>query len=185
MRPRTRTACLTSIKLHRRLHYSPETGVFTWLPKPEADRFAKAWNVRYAGTIAGAINKESGYRQIAIDGTIYLAQQLAWLYIYGEWPPEELNHKNKVWGDNRIDNLRPATRLQNLHYASRKKSNKQGIKGVGYLRRDKLYRAQIRVSGKDRTLGVFKTKEAAQSAYNAAAHRYFGEFAWVDPLATK
>jgi hypothetical protein len=100
---------ITAERLRQLLHYDPERGVFTWLSRP-AER---SWNTRFAGTRAGTING-LGYVVIGILGRRYKAHRLAWLYVHGEWPGRELDHINCDKSDNRIANLRPATRSQNI-----------------------------------------------------------------------
>ena len=58
------------------------------------------------GDIAGCLVK-TGYRQIKIGNTAYLAHRLAWFYVYGEWP-EQLDHINRIKTDNRLDNIEEA-----------------------------------------------------------------------------
>jgi hypothetical protein len=95
---------LTQNRLKQLLDYQPETGQFTW-------RVARA-GLAKAGSVAGA-TKTQGYRQIMVDGTMYLAHRLAWLYVHGHFPVKMLDHVNRQSWDNRIANLREATHKQN------------------------------------------------------------------------
>ena len=61
------------------------------------------------GRIAGCPAK-NGYLRIRIDGRYYYSHRLAWLYQFGEWPSEDLDHINGVRDDNLIANLRCASR---------------------------------------------------------------------------
>ena len=103
---------LTAEKLHSILHYDPATGQFTW-----------KWRIngrmrpdpRCLGKIAGTKNK-SGYVAIGIDGKLYRAGRLAWLYFYGSWPTNTIDHINHDRTDNRICNLRDITNAENVRH---------------------------------------------------------------------
>jgi hypothetical protein len=60
----------------------------------------------------------------------YLAHRLVWLWHFGEWPSEQLDHINGVKWDNRIENLRLATASQNGCNRGAQKNNTTGYKGV-------------------------------------------------------
>jgi hypothetical protein len=113
---------ITAEYVRRRLQYDPETGVFIWKPRP----IDKSWSTRYAGEVAGSI-KNNGYRQIRIDGVKYGAARLAWLYVYGEWPENEIDHINRVRDDDRLVNLRAATRTENCNNRSSNNGLPEGV----------------------------------------------------------
>ena len=106
---RARPAPMSVEDLRRILTYNPETGGFRWA----VDRGCNANRVK-AGTIAGSV-KDNGYVAIKIGRTFYKAHRLAWFLGTGEWPaPDiEIDHINRVRGDNRLCNLRPVTRIGN------------------------------------------------------------------------
>lgn len=79
--------------------------------------------------------------------------------------------------NNRRGNLRSCTKTQNMHNAKGKSNSKTGLKGVCYHSRDNLFNARIRVDGKRKSLGYFKTAEEAHAAYCKAALMYQGDFA--------
>jgi len=126
---------ITAEYVRRRLQYDPETGVFIWKPRP----IDKSWSTRFSGEVAGTI-KNNGYRQIRIDGVKYGAARLAWLYVYGEWPKNEIDHINRVRDDDRLINLREATRTENCN----NKYNNNGLpRGVYRYTEGAKYQAQI------------------------------------------
>jgi hypothetical protein len=102
---------LTAERLRELLHYDPDTGVFTWLR-------VKGRRVR-VGALSGKANG-GGYFQIGVDGRIYYAHRLAWLYVHGEWPVASIDHVNCDRCDNRLANLRPATKAQNAANARKR-----------------------------------------------------------------
>lgn len=131
----------------------------------------ESWNTKYAGKIAGsvAVFEYGGpYISICIDCKPYLAHRLIWLYVYG-YMPDKIDHKDGCGINNRLDNLREATQSQNQ--ANRNEGNR------GVEQRGNSYRARIKVQGQIIQLGSYRSREDAQLAYNAAADKYFGEFA--------
>lgn len=174
---------VTQDVLHERLHYDPLTGVFVWHPLPEDPGSARrgtsnpqVWNNRYAGKRAGRIKKmRSGpsYVCIHLYGREYRAHRLAWLYMTGEWPSQEIDHRdvnglNNAWG-----NLRLATTHQNHGNQGAAKRNTSGFKGVSFHKLRGRWRATIA----NKHLGLFDTPEEAHAAYCEAAQEYFGRFA--------
>lgn len=113
------------------------------------------------------------YIQVRIGGRIVKAHRLIWALVYGTWPPE-IDHIDCDGRNNRLSNLRLATRSQNG--ANRRPwKNKQLPKGVTLHRG--AYVAQIRAGGRLRYLGRFKCPEEAHAAYCAEALKAHGEFA--------
>lgn len=151
--------------LRTRLHYDPETGIFTW---KDGQR---------AGHVAGGLCKK-GYRLITISKhNRYYAHRLAWLYVHGAWPDaDELDHENGNRDDNRLANLRPATRSNNKANSRLSKRNSSGLKGATYSNQAGKWMAQI-FKGRRFHLGFFDTAAEAHAAYVAAARELFGEFA--------
>lgn len=163
--PRPKTHALTHERLTDRLNYDPDTGLFTWRKNLGGIR---------AGTTAGRIN-EGGYIEIKIDGTGHKAHRLAWLYTTGCRPTLDVDHRDSNRTNNRISNLREATKSENAANTKKTQRNSSGFKGVSKL----TWAARIRHKGKIYHLGQFKTPEEAHAAYTAAAERLNGEFARV------
>jgi hypothetical protein len=150
---------VTADRLREVLVYDPETGEFRW----RIDR-----NNVVAGTLAGSTTS-AGYISIRVDGIPHQAHRLAWLYVHGEWPQRLIDHRNGVTSDNRIANLRPATRTQNgQNIQGPRVDNASGFLGVSWSARCKRWRAAIRVDGDKRHLGYFDTPEEASAAYLTA-----------------
>ena len=164
------------------LDYSPDTGEFRWRKRSGSGRSNAGWNARYVGKVAGSLN-QTGYRQIRIGDRLHCAHKLAWLWGTGEWPSGELDHINRCRDDNRIDNLRPATRSQNCANTRLYKNNKSGIRGVSKGRSG--WEANIRKDGKRYYLGSFRDKDSAASAYNKAAIAVHGDFHTIATPAPK
>lgn len=152
--------------LHDRFAYEPETGLF--IRRRRLGRHK-------AGTVAGAVSGIHGYVFIGVDKQLYRAHRLAWFIHYGEWPKAgfEPDHINGQRADNRIANLRLATRSQNNGNGKTRSDNSSGFRGVSLHKKTRKWRANL--AGNH--LGLFPTKEDAVAAYNAAAAEYYGEFA--------
>lgn len=150
------------------LIYNPSTGVFRWKKRDrrffKSDSSFKSWNTKYSGSVAGAPfaeNKRNKYIQIGVMGRPYLAHRLAWLYVHGAWPENDIDHINGDGRDNRIKNLRSVTRLENLRNQRLRPNNKSGQTGVCWIKKSKKWKAAIKVSGKTIYLGLFNCYEDA------------------------
>ena len=145
---------LTQERLKELFHYDAETGVFTRL-------IAINGNAK-AGPILGGASKY--YLYIGIDNSKHLAHRLAWLYVHGEWPKDQLDHIDGVRRNNSIKNLRNVTNSVNAQ--NRKCAG--SISTTGFLgvskHRDK-FRATIMLNGEYRHIGNYETAESASEAY--------------------
>lgn len=100
--------------------------------------------------------------------------------ILGCGPTEEGDHRNGSTLDNRRENLRKCTHLQNGSNRLKSKNNTSGFKGVTWHTCGNKWLAQIRVNYKTVSLGHYDDPVEAARAYDAAAKLYFGEFAKVN-----
>lgn len=151
------TQILTQARLQELLTYDPNTGVFVWQKRTS--------NRVKLGHICSCLDKH-GYIVIRLDGKLYKSHQLAWLYAYGVFA-KELDHINQIRNDNRLVNLRQATRSQQMHNAGPLKNNTSGVKGVSWDKRVRKWHARIWINGKCQCLGFFETLETAQKVRNA------------------
>jgi hypothetical protein len=163
---------LTAEYVRSILEYNPGTGVFRWKWRDDA---RKSHNTRYAGTVAGCA-KPSGYVVITINKRLYQSHRLAWLYVHGAWPPKDLDHIDGDKPNNRIANLRLATKQENSRNVGLQKNNSTGIKGVFWDKQNQKFRANISNDGKTIYLGLFQTLAEAAAARHAAEIKYFGDF---------
>lgn len=146
------------------LDYNPDTGVFT--------RKVSLSNCSPTGSVAGGDN--GGYIYIMVGGKRYPAHQLAWFYVYKEWPPL-LDHKDQNGFNNAIKNLRKADKSLNGANRGCNANNSTGFKGV--TRHKKGYVSRIKIQNKQHYLGFFSDIHDAARAYDSAAIIHFGEFA--------
>lgn len=156
---------LTQDRARELLDYDLETGVFSWRVQR---------GKRKAGSVAGCPHG-TGYVVIGIDGRLHLAHRLAWLWMTGHWPIDQIDHANGVKDDNRFANLREATTSENHQNMPLRRDNRAGQTGVHWDATKSKWVAQIACGGKRRTLGVFDTVDEAKAAYVAAKpgmHRF-------------
>lgn len=162
-------ATLTQDYMKELLSYDAETGYFRW---------RKAWGRRRMNVPAGCVNvRDGGYIVIGIDGVVHQAHRLAWLYMFGRLPHEQIDHINGDRGDNRLANLRECSHCQNHKNVKRPSHNTSGFKGVHFHPQGNKWRARIKSNGKHYSLGLYHSKEQAHAAYCAAAERFHGDFA--------
>lgn len=158
---------LTQERLKEVLDYNPESGVFTWRVK--IARWIKV------GDEAGTVDRQ-GYRIIMIDRKLYRRARLAYLYMEGVFPPNCIDHHNRIKLDDSWKNLRLATSRQNSQNTSLYINNTSGFKGVVWQSQNENWMARIHSDGKRKHLGCFNTPEEASAAYVAYAKEHFGEF---------
>ena len=157
---------LTTKELRKILNYDPMTGIFTW--KVNAGR----WGRIKAGTkTIGSKCDKYGHLGIRINGKHYLVHRLAWLYMTGKWPSDQIDHKNRISSDNRWSNLREADNSKNNQNKVKAQSNnKIGLLGVSIHRYG--FRARIFFNGNQKCLGVYKTPELAHKMYIEAKMKF-------------
>lgn len=139
---------LTQKILKYYLNYNKNIGVFTWLINKKGG--AKK------GDVAGT--KSRGYIRIELNGKYYMAHRLAWLYEYGKFPQQYIDHINRVKNDNRINNLRDVSRYVNARNKKISVRNRSGTIGVHWCARTKKWRSYINVNKQRTYLGYFKKK---------------------------
>lgn len=152
---------ITQARLKELLSYDPDTGVFVWRIKSSKFSYIEP------GSVAGW--EDNGYIKISLDGRDYKAHRLAWLYVYGAWPSKFVDHKNQVRADNRIRNLRDASREINGQNQTKAHAQNRscGLLGVSRSSWSKKWIARLKVDGKRLYLGTFATPELAHAAYVA------------------
>lgn len=148
-------------KIKSIFQYDQYTGNLYWKIRPSQ-------RVK-AGDLAGGKANSEGYLTVKFNGRAFLSHRVCWACHYGSWPSSQIDHINGVKTDNRIENLRIATfRLNRENLRTAMRTNKTGLLGVTPHRKTGRFEAQIQVSGKKKSLGIFNTAEDAHSAYVSA-----------------
>jgi hypothetical protein len=148
------------------LNYDPDTGIFRWV-NPTNKRIR-------IGEVAGCFDND--YIRIKIHGKKYLAHRLAWFYINDEWV-ELIDHINSNRSDNRIINLRKATKSENGMNRGKNLNNLSGHKGISKTRNNK-YVARFSINRKTVFRKTFDNLPEAIVAYREASIKYHGEFTY-------
>lgn len=152
---------LTQERLKQLFSYDETTGFFKRYKKLGPKK-------EIAGHAATA-----GHRQIMVDSKLYMAHRLAWLYVYGEFPKNLIDHINRNPDDNRICNLRNATYSENQQNTKVRKDNFCNAKGISYSIVEKKWRARISKNKKTFCLGRFDSIELAINARKIAEDQIF------------
>lgn len=155
-------ANLTAARLREVLHYDPETGVFTRKVRT-AQRHQVGDRADFIITGGG----QKGYYRVTVDSVRYMAHRLAWFYVHGVWPTNDIDHKDGDRGNNRIINLRDVpnrVNRQNIRKAMTR--NRSGLLGA-YFHQNRWY-ARLQLNRKIVYLAPFDTPEEAHAAYVVA-----------------
>lgn len=147
---------ITRERLLKLMTYDPQTGVFT----RNCGRGGKG-----KGSIAGTTSSYYGYVSICLDRQHYKAHRLAFLYMTGAWPAEEVDHVNGNRTDNSWANLKPASRSDNAKNCALRRDNNSGHVGVDFHVKRHQWRARIGPNH----LGWYDSKEEAIEARTKAA----------------
>lgn len=145
---------LTRQRLLEVLDYDQCTGIFKW---------KSCFHKSFIGAVSGC-KRGDGYIVITIDGEKHLAHRLAWLFVHGHFPHPDIDHIDNDKSNNRINNLREATKKINAQNRVRAVcGNKSGFLGVSPM--DGKWRATIMIDGKQFFIGRFRDPAEAHAAY--------------------
>lgn len=161
-----------------------EDGRLFWLERPRS-HFASvgswhSFNSKHSGKEAGRSHLSRGgyFKWIVRCSGIEIGRSgIVWALHHGAWPVCELDHKDRDSLNDRIENLRLATRTQNNANKAKSIANTSGFKGVSWHSEKRRWVASIRIDGRATHLGYFDRPEDAHVAYAEAVRRVHGEFA--------
>lgn len=139
------------------LDYRPGTGDFFWKERSikyfPTENVRNLWNSQFAGKKAGH-RMAGGYWVIGLFNKPHYAHRLAWIIEYGV-VPSYVDHINHNRDDNRIENLRSVSRMENEKNQRLSSRNKSGICGVSWVKRDGNWQTYINIYKCRITLGNF------------------------------
>jgi HNH endonuclease len=168
---------LTQDHLKSILDYDQDSGDFTWKIRPSShfknDNGLRLYKSRYEEKKAGHIDSQ-GYKVININGKNFKAHRLAFLFMTGRMPFQQIDHINGIRNDNRWINLREATKAENLQNQKKAQSDNKstGLLGASFNKRKKYFQSRINVAGKQIYIGGFKTAQEAHEAYLQAKRKF-------------
>jgi hypothetical protein len=168
MPKRYTTKDLSHDRLKEVLIYSPLSGGWTWRKDMGANKIK--------GLAAGGVDKSDGYHYIQIDGKLYKSSRLAFLYLYGYFPENEVDHIDRDRSNNTWSNLKEVSRSCNMRNTGLFSTNKTGVKGVFWDKGHKRWQSQVTVNNTRKLIGRYKTFEEAV-LYRLAAEQCLG---WSD-----
>jgi hypothetical protein len=145
-------------------HYDAESGILLW-------RYGNGKNVK-PWQQAKSLNGQ-GYCTVKVNGTNYRVHRLIWLYVYGDFPKEDIDHKNRIRNDNRLCNLRAVSRTDNCQNISLPNHNKSGHIGVSWFDLRKTWTVYVKVNKKNKWLGYYKNLDDAIAARKAGEKQYY------------
>lgn len=154
---------LTEQRLKELLHYDIVSGVFTRKISRRSDRIGKT---------AGSPN-EFGHMQIRLDGILYMAHRLAFLYVNGEWPTTNIDHINGNPGDNSFTNLRLATPKENQENVGLRVDNSSGYRGISWNVRERKWVARVQHHKVRFLIGKFDQLDIAVNAVKSERDRLY------------
>lgn len=150
---------ITAQELRRVIGYDPATGFM--------------YNLK-TGNSAGYAT-DDGYIRVTIGDRKYMAQRLAWLYVYGTWP-SLVDHINGDRSDNRINNLREVTQAQNQANSKVHCNNKTGVSGLTWDRHNSKWKVSVRIGGGRRVVKRFADLHEARAFNMYLRGTHHGEY---------
>ena len=149
-----KTNVLTQKRLKEVVQYDRRSGLFYWrVSVGKASR----------GSVAGHTDT-MGYTKISIDGVKYFAHRLAWLYVHGAWPTQNIDHIDLCRSNNKISNLRDVGQSINGLNGPLRRNNSSGYTGVSYDARRKNWVAYVHQDRRKKHIGAYKTPADAAAA---------------------
>ena len=119
-----------------------------------------------AGSVCGSPGGD-GYLHFRYLGRHYYVHRVIWLVEHGE-EAEQIDHINGNRTDNRIENLRSVSCMENMRNQKARKTNTSGVTGVSWCQHKKRWLARIHAGGRNRFLGYFKTLDEAKAERKSA-----------------
>ena len=128
-----------------------------------------------AGTIIDFI-ENNGYVRVRVDGKMYGVHQVVFVMFNG-YLPKIIDHVNNIKADNRIENLREATKSENGYNTKLPVNSKSGIKNVCWVKKLNSWQVKLKVKSICKVIGYFKDLELAELVAYEARNKFHGKFA--------
>lgn len=150
------------------IEYFPDTGKLMW-KKSNSNKVRVGQEITHVDSY--------GYLGVQFQFVRWKAHRLAWYLYYGEVPEGDIDHINGDRTDNRIENLRLASRGENLRNMRVSGKGSSKYKGVSWHKAAGKWSAQITLDNKKKHLGLFEEEISAALAYDTAAKEFYKDFA--------
>lgn len=149
--------------------YDPETGLLSY-----KKRTGSKCNMQ-----EGSAGSSSGrYKTVSFKGMNYLQHRVAWKMHYKSEPPQIIDHINFDKHDNRIVNLREATKSQNIAYSNSPPRTSTGIRGLTWCGRDRNWRGKISLNGTS-IIRYSKNRDEVVEWLKTKREELYGEFCYI------
>jgi hypothetical protein len=160
--------------IRENIRYDPETGLLWWAKQGVGKR------PRGIDKPIGVKNPNGYFYRVVYSGGRHrylLNHRVAWFLYHGAWPDDQIDHVNNNRTDNRILNLRQASRVENSRNVPKRSGSISQYKGVTLDKTKRKWRCRIGVDSVRKSLGYYDNEEEAARAYDKAAKEIFGEYA--------
>lgn len=166
--------------LNERFDYNPETGELFHKKERPPEHFKRPkdyvmWHSQFAGKRVGTLDRRTGYRLVCVDRKYLLEHRVIWKMAHGEDPVEELDHKDGDKTNNRLANLREATRVDNCRN-SKRGVGKSGYRNVQWDSHFLCWKVDVSFKGKKHVFKGFNSPEAADAAAKELRQAVHGGF---------
>lgn len=133
--------------------------------------YAGMWNKQHAWKVVGSGTSTNRYLSVKIDGKSYSVHRLIWFFASG-LEPEFIDHINGIKSDNRLENLRTVSHLENCKNMAVTDRNTSGHIGVFWHKGEQKWGAKISNAGRRVYLGYYKKFKDAVKARKGAERKY-------------
>ena len=135
----------------------------------------KIGRVNEIGQVAGCLHKATGYIHVKIKSKLYKAHRLIFLYHNGYFP-EFVDHIDGDKSNNRIENLRSATKSENCFNQKIRSTNTSGCKGVKWNSKLNKWQVEVNKNYKSHYFGLYEDLELASLVAREATELIHGRF---------
>lgn len=151
--------------------------LFDYHPNGQLIRKKTTSRLGKSGNVAGFLDKKIGYLRVGIGKKQYLVHRIIFM-IQNGYMPQETDHINGNKLDNRIENLRTASKSENLRNRSFNINNSSGYKNVSWSKNHDKWSVTLSYDGKKHHIGYFQDLELADLVAQEARNKHHKQFAY-------
>jgi hypothetical protein len=157
---------LTQEEAHRLFEY--KDGSLFWKIRP-------ANRVQIGDKVGGTNGKKEPYLRLCIKEKRYLVHKIIF-FIHHGYMPEVVDHIDGNIHNNKIENLREVTKMQNSHNSKIRKNNSTGVPNVFWYEKTNRYFVKVVANKKIAFSGYFKDLELAELVASEARTKFHNGF---------